>query len=502
MKIIVNLFVPGLMLLGAFACQEQQELAVTGISVSPTEISLKVGETYTLECTVVPSDAANKDVEWSSGDETVATVNTDGLVTAVSEGSTNVTVTTLDGSFTANCSVSVTAGETDQDEESSVTDLSASATANCYLISGSGQYRFDATTMGNGASVEGIVPGELGPASAELLWQSAIGMINEVSYADGYIMFTADGSAGNALIAALDDEGTIIWSWHIWLPEESVGSMTTKTGYEIMNMNLGALCSDFPDSGDEEVTGGKVYGLLYQWGRKDPFPASSTLTGDTSTLGGPIYDANGNQIYISQSSYSSTADNTIEYSIANPTVCISNYAHYSTNRDWLASGEGNDALWGNPNGLDKDDDNNYVNKGSKTIYDPCPEGWMVPPIDVFRNAAPNGNISYTISDWDIEDINGDGVLDKNDFRYGWYLNMEEGSGLFPAAARYDGTYAMLYGSVSGLWGNYWSNSPGSSSSYYSGMGGSCLAFSYDQGMLSPNASGSKADAYSIRCVRE
>ena len=65
----------------------------------------------------------------------------------------------------------------------------------------------------------------------------------------------------------------------------------------------------------------------------------------------------------------------------------------------------------------------------------------------------------------------------------------------PAAARYDGSYGMLYGSVSGMWGTFWSNSAGSA-----GFGVSPLAF--QKTTMSPNASGSRADAYSVRCIRD
>ena len=81
---------------------------VTGVSLSSDTLTLDVGGTATLTATVLPDNATNKRVTWTSSDETVATV-TDGLVTALKEGTATITVTTEDGSKTATCVVTVTA---------------------------------------------------------------------------------------------------------------------------------------------------------------------------------------------------------------------------------------------------------------------------------------------------------------------------------------------------------------------------------------------------------
>ena len=82
--------------------------AVTGVSLDKTTLALKVGDTATLKATVEPDDAGNKDVEWTSDDPSVATVDKDGKVTAVAKGNTKIKVTTLDGTFVAICEVTVT----------------------------------------------------------------------------------------------------------------------------------------------------------------------------------------------------------------------------------------------------------------------------------------------------------------------------------------------------------------------------------------------------------
>jgi hypothetical protein len=80
---------------------------VTGVSLDKTSLALKVDATATLIATVAPDDATNKAVTWSSSDESVATVE-DGEVTAIAEGEATITVTTVDGDFSAYCAVTVT----------------------------------------------------------------------------------------------------------------------------------------------------------------------------------------------------------------------------------------------------------------------------------------------------------------------------------------------------------------------------------------------------------
>lgn len=84
-------------------------VAVTGVALAPSTLTLGESETYQLVPTVIPTNASNKAVTYSSSAEGVATVSADGVVTAVGEGSATITVTTTDGSFTDTCAVTVTA---------------------------------------------------------------------------------------------------------------------------------------------------------------------------------------------------------------------------------------------------------------------------------------------------------------------------------------------------------------------------------------------------------
>ena len=79
----------------------------TSVNVSPETAALQVGGVTALTHTVLPENATVQDVTWSSSDETVATVNQNGVVVGVSEGSATITVTTVDGGHTASSYITV-----------------------------------------------------------------------------------------------------------------------------------------------------------------------------------------------------------------------------------------------------------------------------------------------------------------------------------------------------------------------------------------------------------
>jgi uncharacterized protein YjdB len=82
-------------------------IVVTGVALSPTSLSLKPGDMYTLMATITPSNASNKSVSWSSSNTSVATVSSTGLVTAIAAGNATITVTTVSGNKTATCAITV-----------------------------------------------------------------------------------------------------------------------------------------------------------------------------------------------------------------------------------------------------------------------------------------------------------------------------------------------------------------------------------------------------------
>ncbi|MEN6619421.1 MAG: Ig-like domain-containing protein [Rikenellaceae bacterium] len=83
------------------------DVAVTGVTISISTLQMEEGENYTLTATVFPENATNKNVMWISSDNSVATVNSSGVVTATGSGTVNITATTQDGGYTAICTVTV-----------------------------------------------------------------------------------------------------------------------------------------------------------------------------------------------------------------------------------------------------------------------------------------------------------------------------------------------------------------------------------------------------------
>ena len=233
---------------------------------------------------------------------------------------------------------------------SSATDLSSSASANCYIVSNGGLYKFK-TVKGNSSKSVGNV------ASASILWETfgtattpeCFDLIKAVDYENGYLAFqTADTfKEGNAVIAAKDANGNILWSWHIWLTDQPQGQVYYNNAGTMMDRNLGATSATPGDVG--------ALGLLYQWGRKDPFLGSSNISSSRvakSTLTWP-------------SEVSSDSSNgTISFATANPTTYIT---YNNSNDDWYYTGSSS-----------TDNTRWTTSESNKSIYDPCPAGWRVP----------------------------------------------------------------------------------------------------------------------------
>ncbi|MDR2125329.1 MAG: Ig-like domain-containing protein [Prevotellaceae bacterium] len=107
-KILILAALAGMMLMTASCSKDEPHIMATGITLDKTELTLAAGEKLTLVATVTPADATNKNVEWSSSNIYIATVNAQtGEVTAVADGTTVITATTQDGGYTATCAVRV-----------------------------------------------------------------------------------------------------------------------------------------------------------------------------------------------------------------------------------------------------------------------------------------------------------------------------------------------------------------------------------------------------------
>lgn len=239
-------------------------------------------------------------------------------------------------------------GSVDGDLEGGVVDLSENGTANSYIVSAAGSYKFS-TVKGNSSESVGAV------SSAEVLWETFgtdvtpnVGdLVKNVKYADGTISFDTPSAfkEGNAVIAAKDASDNILWSWHIWLTDQPEEQVYYNNAGTMMDRNLGATSATPGDVG--------ALGLLYQWGRKDPFLGSSSISSSTrtkSTITWPSAVA------------SSSATGTVDYAILNPTTFVT--VSSSSENDWHYASRDN-TLW-------------TTSDKTKSIYDPCPAGWRVP----------------------------------------------------------------------------------------------------------------------------
>ena len=82
-------------------------IPTTGVTVTPTNQTINVGKTFTITPTVTPDNATDKSIICTSSDDTIATVDDNGKVTALMEGTATITATTNDGGFTASCVITV-----------------------------------------------------------------------------------------------------------------------------------------------------------------------------------------------------------------------------------------------------------------------------------------------------------------------------------------------------------------------------------------------------------
>ena len=354
-------------------------------------------------------------------------------------------------------------GENGDDSENgdsaSYGNLSSNGTANCYIVSKAGTYKFK-TVNGNSATSVGAA------STAAVLWESFgtsttpnVGdLIKSVSYKDGYIAFqTADiFKEGNAVIAAKDADGTILWSWHIWLTDQPQGQVYYNNAGTMMDRNLGATSATPGDVG--------ALGLFYQWGRKDPFLGSSSIHYDT------MAEAKSTITWPSAVS-SNSSNGTIAYATANPTTFIK---YNSSNDDWYYTGSSS-----------TDNTRWTTSESNKSIYDPCPAGWRVP------DGGSNGvwskalGLSSSFTNSSLYNSTNEGMNFSGKFGSAstiWY----------PASGSRDGHGGNL--SRVGDYGYYWSASPSGEYAY-------TLNF-YNNGGVFPSSNDSRSVGHSVRCLQE
>lgn len=325
----------------------------------------------------------------------------------------------------------------------SMTDLSAAGKANCYIAQTGESYRFDASVKGTGSNDGNSFyinyhGGRIkGAAYADLVWESTFDAdkTRSTDIISGYPVYSPEEKAvyfstgnveGNASICVCDGEGRILWSWHIWVTDSPV-SVSKANGLEWMDRNLGALNNEPGNLANR--------GMLYQWGRKDPFLPSCAPYVNVPTH---KYDEDYNvleteeeynaiQTLIEQAREKVNILNTqtgngfgkwtyagepapvalqapgnIEYSVQNPTtllgcrvdVPIGEYVFdWYLQQDLQGSGgalmQSKSELWGKAD----------AGTAYKSMFDPCPAGYAVPPRGAFADIPNDYACSFVDREW-------------------------------------------------------------------------------------------------------
>lgn len=274
-----------------------------------------------------------------------------------------------------------------------------------------------------------------GVQSASIYWEDVPGLVENVSIENGsdasnskiLVEINKGRGKGNAVVAFKVD-GTIYWSWHIWVTDNPANGVFYNYGMEsdidlnliniqYMDRNLGATTNSFLD--DQWQKSG---GLMYEWGRKDPFPPLVykdsnfyEISGDVGVLKHKQIDPV-NTIPVQIRPFNEIEKN-IQYSVKNPITYIINTDAtgnwFSNNRYKVAGASPNYIAWdlwsdnakgGNSNANSsnatlKNESRSYE---LKSELDPCPNGWRVPSYKG-RETLNNNLAFFGKNDWNNDD---------------------------------------------------------------------------------------------------
>ena len=353
------------------------------------------------------------------------------------------------------------------------TPLTKSCTANCYIIRKDGLYSIplvygnaikDGETNVESFYTEGIATdfedsygnsftadsspyindhaSEQGKsiASAEVLWNDGAASIGNISVTDSELKFeVSDFSACNALIAVKDNDGTILWSWHLWITDADLTpvQITNADGEEfnVMPCNLGW---------NGWTKDGKPTSPFFQWGRKDPFIAND----DPSPYGNIIFrkiESGSQAQYIAHQ---------------NPKT------FYSCSNSWTT--DKYSYFWDSKMSKVNTDQN-----VTKTIYDPCPAGWSIPQMKTFTKFSLT---TTTFADTEAYYTEGETKL------------------YFPLTGRRKYEDANCWFTKG--WNACWLSTPSTTPYSWS------LLFNKSNKQVNPTVSGEQSNGYSVRPILE
>lgn len=188
----------------------QESVGVTGVSLDKEEAVIKKGKGIQLNASVMPENAENKNIVWTSDNTKVATVDDKGFVTGKATGIANITASTADGQFTANCKAFVTSSGTIVKAEDIKLDK------NSLILSWSPSSR-----KGQYVTLKSTIT----PSKAtykDVLWTTS----NEkVAIVDNKGKVTSTG-AGEAVITAATADGSLIAECHVRVTDKAVSKLS------------------------------------------------------------------------------------------------------------------------------------------------------------------------------------------------------------------------------------------------------------------------------------
>jgi hypothetical protein len=343
---------------------------------------------------------------------------------------------------------------------------------NCYMVKPNGKvvfrvsraYTYNGSAFTNTLRVGGT---HTGGFVAKVIWQDPGDLIESptstasaISGSGNTAIVTVkakNNKSGNALVGIYKstDTATPVWSYHIWVTSYAGDNpIEMVNGHRFMDRNLGATANDLSAA---------ACGLLYQWGRKDPFPGSVT--------GSACWNITRSFTGLGDASPTSKTTNVeaIVDAIRKPTTFFRDVSV----GDWLPALD--NTLW-------------RASGGEKTIYDPCPAGWRV-PVHVNNSSGVENSPWMEYDDRHYNRYNVSRSWGRSSG--GWTFTRNGISTRYPAAGKrlYDNGTARLGDS----YGYYWSAS----------LFKECAEIlCFDIRSINSNDWDNRAYGFSVRCVRE
>lgn len=264
-----------------------------------------------------------------------------------------------------------------------------------------------------------------GVQSATLYWEDVPGLVKEVNIISASepinskikVAINNGKGKGNAVIA-FKVNGTIYWSWHIWVTDNPENGVVYQQNIETdidgnlitvqyMDRNLGATSDSFLGNQWQ-----KTGGLMYEWGRKDPFPPLVYKDSYYYEISGEVgvlkhqQIAPGNTIPVQVRPFDEIEKN-IRYSVNNPLTYIVNTdsggnwfsnsrykvaapsPEYVTWDLWSDNSEGKNSNGNSSNAQLRNESRSYE---LKSELDPCPNGWRIP--SYYGRETQNNNLAF------------------------------------------------------------------------------------------------------------